>query len=253
MAWEDRYLDLIFVPGGLLIMFVYHIHLLYRILKQPHTTVIGYENHNKEAWVERLMNEADVPHAGIALQVISSNSSAATVLASLSISLSSLIAALAGTFTNSKILETIVYGDKSLTIAVIKYVSLISCFLIAFACFVQAARYFVHSNFLISTPNTIVPLKYVQQDVVKAGNYWSAGIRALYFAIVLLLWIFGPIPMFVASVIMVSALSVLDSNSCPMHDYGNVRHSRWNRKSADLKLITHQTGQDGTTNMKTVK
>lgn len=47
-------LDLVLVPCGLVIMFGYHLILLYRILRQPATTVIGYENHNKLAWVRRM-------------------------------------------------------------------------------------------------------------------------------------------------------------------------------------------------------
>jgi hypothetical protein len=35
-------------------MFSYHLILLYRILRHPGTTVIGYENHNKLAWVCRM-------------------------------------------------------------------------------------------------------------------------------------------------------------------------------------------------------
>lgn len=48
-------LDLVLVPCGLVIMFGYHLFLLYRILRHPSTTVIGYENHNKLAWVRRMV------------------------------------------------------------------------------------------------------------------------------------------------------------------------------------------------------
>jgi hypothetical protein len=47
-------LDLVLVPCGMVIMFGYHLILLYRILRRPGTTVIGYENHNKLAWVRRM-------------------------------------------------------------------------------------------------------------------------------------------------------------------------------------------------------
>ncbi|KAM0945916.1 hypothetical protein DsansV1_C09g0089261 [Dioscorea sansibarensis] len=55
MMLDRRYIDIVLVPSGLVIMFGYHLFLLYRILKLPHTTVVGYENHNKLAWVERMM------------------------------------------------------------------------------------------------------------------------------------------------------------------------------------------------------
>lgn len=55
MVFQKEYLDLFLVPIGLIIMFVYHLHLLYRYLKVPHTTVMGFENNDKRAWVEKIM------------------------------------------------------------------------------------------------------------------------------------------------------------------------------------------------------
>lgn len=55
MVWRKDYLDAILVPSGLLIMFFYHVFLLYRCLKRPEATVIGYENHCKKAWVSSIM------------------------------------------------------------------------------------------------------------------------------------------------------------------------------------------------------
>ena len=45
-------MDVLLVSCGLAIMVGYHHLLLYRILLHPHTTTIGYENHNKLAWVQ---------------------------------------------------------------------------------------------------------------------------------------------------------------------------------------------------------
>lgn len=60
MNLEKQYLDMILVPTGLIIMFGYHLFLLYRVLRLPHTTVIGYENHNKMAWVERMLQVSTI-------------------------------------------------------------------------------------------------------------------------------------------------------------------------------------------------
>ncbi|XP_042521168.1 uncharacterized protein LOC122094431 [Macadamia integrifolia] len=214
---EDN-LDIFLVPAGLIIMFSYHLFLLYRILTAPQTTVIGYENHNKMAWVERMMM-ADLKDMGLALQVISSNESAATFLASISITLGSLIGTWFGSSSNNLLINKLIYGDTSPSTTSLKYITLLSFFLIAFASFVQSARYFVHANFLISTPHTDMPVKYVQLAVIRGSNFCSLGLRALYFATTLLLWIFGPIPMVVASVAMVIILNFLDTNLIPLHPY----------------------------------
>ncbi|KAE8686692.1 hypothetical protein F3Y22_tig00111036pilonHSYRG00063 [Hibiscus syriacus] len=47
--------DMVLVPAGLLSMLGYRLFLLYRYLNCPHTTVIGFQNHDKEAWVEGVL------------------------------------------------------------------------------------------------------------------------------------------------------------------------------------------------------
>ncbi|XP_026392099.1 uncharacterized protein LOC113287533 [Papaver somniferum] len=113
MVLQKEYLDVILVPTGLFLMIGYHLFLLYRIRKFPHTTVIGYENHNKRAWVEGLMQgDSDMKDTGIALTVIASNIGAATYLASLSIGLSSLIGAWVGSSSNNIFMSDLIYGDR---------------------------------------------------------------------------------------------------------------------------------------------
>ncbi|XP_077228006.1 uncharacterized protein LOC143861007 [Tasmannia lanceolata] len=218
MELQKEYLDMILVPSGLIIMFGYHLLLLYKVLRYPHTTVIGYENHNKRAWVERMLQGAPSDTA-LALQVISTNISAATYLASLSITLSSLIGTWVGSSSSKAIMNSVIYGDTSASTSSVKYITLLSFFLVAFTSFVQSTRYYLHANFLMSTLDSDIPLSYVQSAVIRGSNFWSLGLRALYFATTLLLWVFGPIPMFICSLSMVMALHFLDSNSTPLHKF----------------------------------
>lgn len=152
--------------------------------------------------------------------MIGNNLSAATFLSSVSLTLSSLIGAWI-VHTSDNIFESdLIYGDRRLTTLSIKYICLLACFLLAFAFFVQATRYLVHGSYLISMPNTNLPLHNVMRVVLKGGEYWVLGLRALYFALNLLLWFFGPIPMFVSSVVTVVALHFQDTNTTPPHFYG---------------------------------
>ncbi|KAL5730558.1 hypothetical protein ACHQM5_003363 [Ranunculus cassubicifolius] len=233
MVLKKEDMDIILVPCGMLLMLAYHLFLLYRIIRYPHTTVIGYENHNKRAWVERMM-QLDLQETGIALTVISGNISASTYLASLSIGLSSLIGAWVGSSSNNIFMSSLVYGDTSSSTITLKYISLLSSFLCAFACFIHSTRYYVHANFLISTPNTDIPVKYVEMAVIRGSYFWSLGLRALYFATTLLLWIFGPIPMLTSSVCLVILLHFMDTNSIPLHQYQPPL-----RKRVVLKTIQH--------------
>ncbi|KAH0699690.1 hypothetical protein KY284_013905 [Solanum tuberosum] len=217
MVFQKEYLDLLLVPSGLFIMFTYHLYLLYRYLAIPHTTIMGFENNDKRAWVERIMQN---PHTTVfgfenndkiawiqkfmqtenrdvmtALYVLSANNSGATFLATVCLTLSSLIGAWMAN-TSTIFSSELIYGDTRASTLSIK------CF--------------IHANYLISIPNSEVPSSYVELAVIRGGDFWSIGLRALYFAITLLLWFFGPIPMFVTSIGMVFLLNYLDTNKSPL-------------------------------------
>ncbi|MCD9560099.1 hypothetical protein HAX54_018542 [Datura stramonium] len=217
MVFQKEYLDLLLVPTGLSIMFLYHLYLLYRYLTIPHTTIMGFENNDKRAWVERIMQASDSKTIDTALSVLGSNNSGATFLASVSLTLSSLIGAWMAN--NSVFSSGVIYGDTRPETISIKFISLLIFFLMAFACFVQSSRCFIHANYLITTPDTDIPISYVELAVIRGGEFWSLGLRALYFATTLLLWFFGPIPMFATSIGMVFLLHYLDKNTKQLHNH----------------------------------
>ncbi|KAG9159459.1 hypothetical protein Leryth_011011 [Lithospermum erythrorhizon] len=226
MKFHKELLDLILVPSGLMIMFSYHLFLLYRCLKLPHTTIFGFENNDKKAWVEKIM-QSDSNNVAAALGVISGNISVATYLSSVSLTLSSLIGAW---LANSNIFQSeMIYGDTREATIAVKYISLLICFLLAFACFVQSSRCFIHASYLMSIPDSDVPIYYVQLAVIRGSDFWSIGLRALYFALNLLLWFFGPIPMFASSIGTVCVLHHLDTNTKPLHQHGFKRKQPSNK------------------------
>ena len=53
----------------------------------------------------------------------------------------------------------------------IKYISLLTCFLLAFSSFLQSARHFVHANYLISTPDSNIPVEHVEVAVIRGSNF----------------------------------------------------------------------------------
>ncbi|XVE50174.1 hypothetical protein DITRI_Ditri01bG0140800 [Diplodiscus trichospermus] len=218
MAWTKEYLDLALVPSGLFIMSAYHVFLLYRCIKFPETTGIGYENHFRKAWVERML-QVEAKDRGLSLTTINSTISAATFLATISLGLSSLIGTWLADSSHNLFRNSLIYGNTSSSIVSVKYISLLICFLVAFGSFLQCVRNFVHASFLISMPNAEIPVSYAQKAVIRGSACWSIGLRAIYYATTLLLWIFGPIPMFAASVIMVVVLHILDRNVTPLHEF----------------------------------
>ncbi|RVX03944.1 hypothetical protein CK203_021583 [Vitis vinifera] len=165
-------------------MFGYYLYLLYRCLKHTDTTVIGYENHIKRTWIERML-QVEPKDRGQAISVIGSNMSAATSMSSISLTLSSLIGAWVGSSSQNIFKSGFIYGDTSSSTISIKYISLLACFLLAFACFVQSASWLKGS----------IPCCHL-----AAVDFW-------------------PIPMFVSSVILVVIMHNLDTNSNPLHQF----------------------------------
>ncbi|KAH7843624.1 hypothetical protein Vadar_018954 [Vaccinium darrowii] len=223
MGWKAEYLDAVLVPSGLLIMFFYHLHLLHKhkVDERKHkvdehsqdsestTTAMAHDNHYRRRWVVDTL-KADVKDRGPAVQVINGNITAAFSLSTISLVVSSLIGTWFGT-SNSTVTSTLIYGDTRKSVIAFKNISLLICFLVAFASFLQSARCYIHSSFLITmSKDAAVPIRHVKDAVEYGSNCWSVGMRALYFAITLLLWVFGPIPMFVSSAVMVLVLRKLD-------------------------------------------
>ncbi|XP_021288491.1 uncharacterized protein LOC110419724 [Herrania umbratica] len=235
MAWTKEYLDFVLIPTGLLIMSAYHVFLLYRCLKLPQTTVIGYENHFRRAWVERLLQVSPYDR-GLALTTISSTISAATFLATISLALSSLIGTWVAESAHSLFRNSLIYGNTSSSIISVKYISLLICFLAAFGSFLQCVSNFAHASFLISMPNADIPVSYIEKAVIRGSACWSVGLRAIYFATTLLMWIFGPIPMFAASVIMVVSLHNLDRNVTPLHKFESAKSNSHNLFTRSMRI-----------------
>ncbi|KAH7352540.1 hypothetical protein KP509_19G050900 [Ceratopteris richardii] len=214
MAWSESILDVVLVPSGLLVLLLYHGQLAYRIWKHPNSTVIGVNDLNRRVWVCTMMSDS-AKNGVLSVQTLRNNIMASTLLATAAITLSSLIAVLItnkkSTFTESPL----VLGDQGDLVSSLKLLAVLVCFLAAFFCNVQAVRYYCHASFLLNIPlgdtaPGLTPV-YVNRAITRGTHFWSLGLRAFYFSFPLFLWLFGPIPMFVCSVIMAVLLHFLDT------------------------------------------
>ncbi|KAJ0046439.1 uncharacterized protein LOC116138730 isoform X1 [Pistacia vera] len=210
-------LDFVLASSGLLMMLAYHFWLIHRIIKHPTRTVIGVNAINRRFWVQAMMEDAS-KNGVLAVQTLRNNIMASTLLASTAIMLSSLIAVLM-TGGNGDRSMWIVFGAKSELFFSIKFFLILVCFLVAFLLNVQSIRYYSHASILINVPfkkmyqnvhHHQLTSEYVARTVNKGSYFWSLGLRAFYFSFPLLLWIFGPIPMFLSCFFLVFMLYFLD-------------------------------------------
>src|SRR5690606_19030406 len=87
-----------------------------------------------------------------------------------------------------------------------KLVLLIVDFFVAFFSFSTSIRLFNHVGYQISVPHDVRPRALTPTRVAvhlnRAGRYFSMGMRAYYFSVPLLFWLFGPYTLLLASVVL---------------------------------------------------
>ncbi|KAH7839618.1 hypothetical protein Vadar_006346 [Vaccinium darrowii] len=87
---EEKELDYVLVPLGLTVFGVYHVWLLYSILRHPTTTVIALNADSRRQWVFSMTSDP-LKNGVLVVQTIRNNIMASTLLATTAITLSSLI------------------------------------------------------------------------------------------------------------------------------------------------------------------
>lgn len=95
----------------------------------------------------------------------------------------------------------------------LKYVTLLTVFLSSFFCHSLSIRFLNQANILINTPPdplAIVTPEYLNELLEKGCLLNTVRNRLLYAAFPLLLWIVGPVFVFLGSVTMVPVLYNLD-------------------------------------------
>ncbi|KAL0407899.1 UNVERIFIED_CONTAM: hypothetical protein Sradi_1724300 [Sesamum radiatum] len=138
-----------------------------------------------------------------------------TLMASTSILLcTGLAAVISSTYSVKKPIKDAVYGAHGEFMVALKYVTLLVFFLFSFICHSLSIRFINQVNFLINCPpesaNGVVTAEYVAELLERGFALNTVGNRLFYSAVPLLLWIFGPVLVFICSVTMVPLLYNLD-------------------------------------------
>ncbi|KAJ6814384.1 uncharacterized protein M6B38_139835 [Iris pallida] len=209
--WRKCYLDLLLVPLALLFSILYHGWLWYMVRTQPNSTVIGINSAGRRMWVLSIMKDNDKKNI-LAVQTLRNAIMGSTLMATTSILLcSGLAAVISSTYSIKKPINDSVFGAHGEFMVSLKYVTLLVVFLFAFLCYSLSIRYINQVNFLINTPLTAddaSPLtsEYVCDILEKSFVLNTVGNRLFYAALPLLLWIFGPVLVFLSSITMVAIM-----------------------------------------------
>lgn len=213
MQWRKAYLDVILVPLGFLVVTFYHLWLWHKVRTQPETTIIGINARGRRFWVSAIVKDNDKKNI-LAVQTLRNTIMGSTLMATTSILLcSGLAAVISSTYSVKKPLNDTVYGAHGEFMVALKYVSLLTIFLFSFLCHSLSIRFINQVNILINAPqeNTSpVTIPYIAELLEKGYLLNTIGNRLFYAGLPLLLWIFGPVLVFLCSVTMVPVLYNLD-------------------------------------------
>ncbi|MED6155805.1 hypothetical protein PIB30_008707 [Stylosanthes scabra] len=213
MEWRKCYLDVIMVPLGLIVNIGYHLWLWHKVRTQPHTTIIGINASGRRNWVNTMLKDNEKKNI-LAVQSLRNTIMGSTLMATTSILLSSgLAAVISSTYSVKKPLNDAVYGAHGEFMVALKYVTLLTLFLFSFLCHSLSIRFINQVNILINTPQdpmSLVTPEYISEILERGFILNTVGNRLFYGALPILLWIFGPVLVFLCTITMVPVLYNLD-------------------------------------------
>ncbi|KAK4283257.1 hypothetical protein QN277_000229 [Acacia crassicarpa] len=229
MEWKKYYLDLMLVPLGLAITIAYHVWLWHKVRTSPFTTTIGINAHGQRFWVPTMMKDIGKKDI-IVVQTLRNLIMGSTLMATTSVLLSAgLAAVISSTYSVKKPLNDAVYGAHGEFMVSLKYVTILTFFLFSFFCHTLSIRFLNQVCILAPTPQdekSIITPQYLTELLEKGTMLNTVGNRLFYSAIPLLLWIFGPVLVFLCSMALVPVLYNLDfvctaSNGKEKVDFNN--------------------------------
>lgn len=201
-----HYLDIVCFAIAAGLFSFYHIFIFWKLKKNPIYSLYGATTLAKTDWVVNIMEDRrDI----LAVQTLRNSTMAATFLASTAILLAVGVLTLSGDA--DKLGETWhilnIYGSTAHSTMTMKLIVILGDLFISFFSFSFSIRLFSHVGFIINTPitdgNYGTSITFVAMQLTKAGTYFYIGMRAYYFLVPLVFWLFGPQFMVISSIILV--------------------------------------------------
>lgn len=192
---------------------IYHQYVRIKLKKNPTYSLYGATTLARTAWVINTMEEKnDI----LAVQTLRNSTMAATFMASTSILLAVGLLTLSGQ--GDQLMRTWhamnLFGSTEESTVTLKLLIILGNLFIAFFNFSFSIRLFNHVGFLINTPpeegSYGGSITFVAIQLNKAGSYFHIGMRAYYFLVPLLFWLFSPVFMVLATITIIILISHLE-------------------------------------------
>ncbi len=208
--------DAIAFASSATIVALYYVARAVRSRRDPAGTIHGLNELARAQWVKAVM--ANAAKDVMAVQTLRNFIMGASLMATTAAFL------ILGTLTLSGQAESIsrswhvinALGSSTVEIWIVKVICLLADFIFAFFAFAMAVRLANHVVFMINVPgpaaHPLLEPEQVARRLNRAGGHFAAGMRAFFFAVPLVFWLFGPVYLALATVGLVGALHRLDSH-----------------------------------------
>lgn len=215
-------LDVASLLGSIGLFTMYNIFIWWKLKSNPIYTIQGATNLARIAWVVSVMEEKnDI----LAIQTLRNSTMAATFLASTAIILSVGVLSLTGQAENvGNTWHTLnIFGSTERSTLALKLLVILINLFIAFFSFSSSIRLYNHVGFMINIPctdgNYSSSFTFVAMQLNRAASHFHFGMRAFYFLIPLIFWIFGPVLLFLSTVAIIVVVYYIDKNPRLYSDY----------------------------------
>lgn len=199
---------------SLVFVLAYYVTLNRRTRHDPTASIHGVNEMARSQWVKSVMSSPgkDVMAVQTLRNFIMGASLMATTAAFLILGTLSLTGQAEGIARSWHVSS--LYGSSSAELWIFKVMCLLAVFIVAFFAFAMAIRLANHVVFMVNVPGpwthpTLTP-EGVADRLNGAGRQFATGMRAFFFAVPLVFWLFGPLFLVVASAGLVFALHRLD-------------------------------------------
>jgi uncharacterized membrane protein len=214
VTFADFEIDFMAFAVSAAIVAAYYGFLNMKVRANPTYTIHGVNALARSLWVEHIMRNTNKDI--MAVQTMRNFIMGSSLMASTAALL------IIGTLTLSGQAEHIAQsfhvlnfeGSFATEIWIIKVMFLLLDFIVAFFAFAMSVRLANHVVFMVNVPehdahHNLSP-KAVARRLHRAGNMFAIGMRAFFFAVPLVFWLFGPYFLLISSIGLVVALYQLD-------------------------------------------
>jgi uncharacterized membrane protein len=222
--------EIVFGAATFLVLTTYHLYWIYQVRRAPLRTYQGLTKYLRHMWVESVMKEKrDILSVQTLRNWIMASSFLASTAMIIGLGLLSLL------FRPDHVTEIpfefgLIFSHMKI-LFLAKLMFLMGHFFFAFFSFTLSIRYMNQVNFMINVPIDCDPLltpEFIAHTLDLGMTHYTLGMRAYYLSVVAALWLFGPVWMFLGSLVLTYVLYKLDH--CCSLDYSTA--------SCDIHLHT---------------